>query len=302
MSEHITHLAVSDDACRLAQYHPAAAPWFKEILTRFADDVRMGALTRSADQWTAELIVWARGQLAEPQERRDPRLERKIAFVLGALTHRAADRLMKPIIRCWPKSDSTPNKREATVYQDICSLREVFGGGQGPLAGPLPKAFLDSPQGPGAQGVEAYLQMLWRRSLIAMHTFSPDSGDMGAWLDRFFDCNEAFGIDLKLYARVAQEWDPAKVQLYLLDKKFYDRSDRLIELARQVQAGRAVEGAEVAAVTARTCDAHSSRYARAIAKALDYLQAASDLLEARITPEDAKARFDVGKPETFIQE
>jgi DNA repair exonuclease SbcCD nuclease subunit len=49
-------------------------------------------------------------------------------------------------------------------------------------------------------------------------------------------------------------------------------------------------------------DKTHSRYARALANAIDYLVAAGDLFDGRLSPEEAKGRFDVGVPELSLQD
>ena len=299
MSEHITHLAICDDTARLAAHHPGVHPLFKELLAARLEIARMGTITRSADRWTAELLTWAREEREKPEPERDSKLDDKIAFVLGSLAHRSADRLMKPIIRCWVETEGKEGSREATIHQDICSFREVYGGGEGPYAGPFPKSLLDVPSTEAQRQLEAYLRVVWQRALIGMHTFAPDTGHIQDWLTKLLDPVQAFPIDLGQYARIAAEWDPAKVRKYLIDKHFYDRQDALIRYARTIQYGGTISGEEVvraAAETHETC----SRYARALAKALDYFVAATQLFEGRITTEEARDRFDVGIPELSL--
>ncbi|MDQ3701393.1 MAG: hypothetical protein M3442_10795 [Chloroflexota bacterium] len=60
MSENVTHVAVCDDVVRLVARHPAVPAGFNLALARHLDVARLGAATRSADRWSAELISWAR--------------------------------------------------------------------------------------------------------------------------------------------------------------------------------------------------------------------------------------------------
>lgn len=299
MSENITHVAVCDDVTRLAAHHPQVHPYFNQLLAEHQDVSRFGAGTQSADRWTAELIAWGREERAKPAADRDPRLGEKLAFVLGALTHRAADRLMKPIIYYPEKDEGHEGFLEATIHCDVFIFNEVYGGGEGPHAGPYPKAILSVPSSEGQRQLEEYFRVLWRRAIVAMHTFSPDRSDMQSWLNKLLATLQEFPMDMARYARVAAEWDPAKVKRYLEEPHFYSREDALIRCARDLQHGRPVSSAEVAAAVEATSD-DSSRYARALLRGLAYVIAASRLFEGAISPAEAKARFDVGVPELTL--
>ncbi|HEV2123547.1 MAG TPA: hypothetical protein VGW38_12330, partial [Chloroflexota bacterium] len=240
MSENITHVAVCDDVIRLASIHPEVHPYFNQVLTQHLDVARFGAGTQSADKWTAELISWAREEYARPASERDPRLGEKLAFVLGALTHRAADRLMKPIIYYPEKTEGHEGFVEATTHCDIFVFNEVYGGGEGPNAEPYPRAILQGPTTEAQRQLEEYFRVIWRRAIIAMHTFSPDRMDMHSWMDKLLTTLQQFPMSMERYARIAAEWDPEKVRRYLIETHFYDRDDALIRCARGIQHARPV--------------------------------------------------------------
>ena len=299
MSENITHVAVCDDVTRLASRHPEVHPYFDKVLHAYQDVARFGAGTQSADRWTVDLIAWARGEMVRPAADRDARVGQKLAFVLGALTHRAADRLMKPIIYYPEQTEGHEGFVEATIHCDIFIFKEVYGGGEGPHAGPYPKAILTGPATEAQRQVEEYFRVLWRRAIVAMHTFSPDRSDMQGWLDKLLNTLQQFPMEMERYARIAAEWDPAKVKRYLEDTHFYARDDALIRCARNIQHERPVSAHDVMAALAATTD-ESSRYARALAKGLGYVIAASRLFEGDISADEAKTRFDVGVPELSL--
>jgi hypothetical protein len=60
MSENVTHVFVCDDVVRLASRLDAVPDPFKEVLRDHLDLARLGAATRSADKWSAEIVAWAR--------------------------------------------------------------------------------------------------------------------------------------------------------------------------------------------------------------------------------------------------
>jgi len=294
MSEHFTHVAVCDDTARLALLHPDLHPELARALESCMDTARLGGVTRGADRFTAEIIARSREEARKGEALRDRRLREKLAFVLGALAHRAADRLMKPVFRFFGHKSDEDGPCEASIYMDIFVLREVFCGGD-ERSELYRRAIHEAP--PGA--LEEAFRILWQRALVAMHTFAPDLSDAGAWLDKLLETRQRYTVSLERYARAAREWAPEKIRRYLDETRFYDRSDGLIRLARARQRGDSVDGRAVIEALGAT-DERSSRYARALAKALSYVLAASRLFAGEIGAEEARRLFDVGVDELSV--
>ncbi len=304
MSDHIAHLAICDDGFRLASVHPRIHPTFKRLFDSHREASHLGCVTRHADQWSADVIAWASDELAKPETDRDPRVEDKLAFVLGSLTHRSADRLTKPITRCWGDGQDDSghgDANESKIYQDVFAFREVYGGGRSPLAGPFSADVLDAPADAAGAAFERCFRMLWRRGLIAMHTLNPDDEHIHDWLSALFDHVQKFPKRLDQYAQIARDWPDDKVRRYLIEKNFYNRDDPAIRAARSLQHGSKVSAEEVVAALDATTDKHS-RWARALKKAVDYLLAAGELFDNRLGLDEARKRFDVGVPELSLQD
>jgi hypothetical protein len=330
MSENVTHVAVCDDVARLARRHPDIPEAFKQVLDEHLDIARLGAATRSADKWSAELIAWARdnwpaasGHAAAPSSNGKARdsleggmagtIERKLAFVLGALTHRAADRLFKPIFQHCRERYGQEAGIDCSIHCDVYVFYEVFGAGAGgavPLPGnggfptslenPYQPAVFQAVQGKGAQGAEEYLRVLWQRALIGMHTFAPDPQDMHGWLDNLFTRAQGFKISLDHYRRVVEGGlDTELFRRYVYETHSYDRADPLIRLARDIQRGIEPAPGAVEEALAATTD-QSSRYARALKKGMHYLRAGGRLWRREIDEASAKTGFDVGVPERSL--
>ncbi|HEU5318520.1 MAG TPA: hypothetical protein VFX49_20570, partial [Chloroflexota bacterium] len=314
MSENVTHVAVCDDVVRLAARHPAVPPEFNQALERHLDLARLGAATRSADRWSAELIAWARdnwpgitnGHADDGEAAREAAREawegkknasdpvKKLAFVLGALTHRAADRLMKPILHHATEQHGPGASKDATIHCDVFVFHEIYASGAGgnepavdgsalptALVNPYQRGVFQAPTGPRERDalkrqIEDYFRVVWQRALISMHTFSPQRDDVHGWLDRLFATLQDFYIDLDHYERVITHPDPAKFKAYLEDTRFYERTDPIIVAARGLQRGQDVPPAQVEAAFAATGE-RSSRYARALQKGLGYVLAGGRL-------------------------
>src|SRR5436190_13942936 len=94
VSDLLVHWAVYDDCRRLAQVDAQMSPLFREWMQSERDAGRLGAVTRGGSRTLGVVLPWARDRW--PDESGD--LPRKVAFVLGALAHASADRLMKPLM------------------------------------------------------------------------------------------------------------------------------------------------------------------------------------------------------------
>jgi len=301
MSDHIAHLGICDDVFRLARVHDEIEPTFKTLMDDEREAAHMGCITRHADKWSADMIAKCRDALANDG---DPLAPKKLAFILGSLTHRSADRHTKPITKCWKGVDASgygSEANESKIMQDIFVFREVYGQGFGEHAGPFPHEVMHVPTTEAETHFEAYMRILLRRSLIAMHTFKADDDHIDDWFNAFFDGLQAFPKSMNQYAELNASWDPAKVKKYLTDKHFYDRNDPMIQLARAIQHGSTVRSEQIVEAMTRTTKANS-RYARTLTRSLEYLLAAGRLFRNEIGVDEAKTAFDVGVPELSLQE
>ena len=310
MSENITHTAMADDGYRLAPHlglpDDLLAAW-----DAHPDVARLGGITRFADTFSADLIRHAAQEAKKPEADRDRHATRKLAFVLGALTHRSIDRVMKPVFRYFTGKNADPSAPRpawtdpvnvCTVYCDVFILKEVFGGGaEDPSdpSNPYPKKILDGPTHAARAGLESAWQSVWQRTLIRMHTFKPDREHIHEWMAAMFDGLQDFKLDVARYEKIALEWDPAMVKKYLVDTHYYDRADPIIAAARSIQRGSTLSASDVQEALDATTD-ESSRYARGLKLACDYLRAAGRLYDGSISYDDAKVAMDIGVPELSI--
>ena len=318
MSDHIAHIAICDDTFRLCELDPAIHERFKELMQTHREAAHMGSITRWADNWSADVVAAAREEL-EGEKQEGSHTRERLAFVLGALTHRSADRHTKPITRPFGgrdgklPADSEYSSHEAKIYQDVFVFKEVYAGGDAapapeasgglpldlPRGGPLGH-LLDLPADAGTAAFEEHVRVLLRRALISMHTIRPEEQeDIDAWFDRFFDSLQTFPKSIEEYARIFHDWPEHKVKKYLTDNNYYDRKDPIIVLTRRLARGEGGTGDDLAAAMDATSD-DSSRYARSLKGAIGYLRAASELYAARIGIDDAKGLLHIGLPELAL--
>ena len=126
MSENVTHTGVLDDCFRLMLVSEEICDAFKEVARSQNDFARLGGITRSGDRFTVQLLTDFRKRWASRKP--EDKLEPKLAFVLGWLTHRAADRQMKPVFR-EAEPDRTQSPSDCSVYHDAFVFNEVFAVG-----------------------------------------------------------------------------------------------------------------------------------------------------------------------------
>jgi len=296
LSENITHTAVTDDCARLANSSPAICDAFKLCLREHLEIARLGGVTRSGDRFTTELLKKFRREWPA-QGPVDALLAQKLAFVLGWLCHRAADRQMKPVfLAAEPDSDEFPT--DCSVYHDVFLFREVYEDGKRQPYSPASlEGGMESLPGSRAlavKEVEEALRALWQRALIALHTFIPDQEDAEAWMERLFETRQRFYVEIRRYAEAFADPDPEKVRRFLVEVNFYHRRDPLIRLARSLQHGERDES--IGLEEALSAAASQSQYAQALRRGYLYLAAASEFFEGPLEEAELRARLDIGKP------
>ncbi len=291
MSENITHTAVVDDCARLALHAPDICAAFKAALANHLDIARLGGVTRSGDDFTVDLLRTFRSRTNDAEG-----TSQKLAFVLGWLSHRAADRQMKPIWRSMP--DETKSPTDCSIYHDVFLLREVYGGGrQGPYCSATaeePIRSLEAAECMDAAAVEDLFRAFGIRTLLAIHTFIPDGEDIEGWIERLIGVRQRVRVDIARYARAFAKPEPDKVRRYIDEVGFYDASETLIRLARSIQRG-APDGT-IDLDSALESAADGSQYAQALRKAFLYLRAASRFYLGRMPEEEVRDRLDIHKP------
>jgi hypothetical protein len=290
MSEHITHTAICDDVRRICLNLDDLPQAFKDVWSTHADISRLGGVTRHADLWSADIIAHVRDH---PE---DADAKRKLAFVLGALTHRSIDRHMKPVFAYFKQAiDARTDKgtvvNECTIYCDMLILKEVFA-----IDHLFSDSLFDKSLAERRAAFQELMRTTWQRILIHMHTFKPDDANVHAWLSNLFKGVQDFGIRMHLYDEVAANPDPEKWHKYLTETNFYDAADPIIAAARSLQRGESpATGAASRAVEATGPEA--SLYARAMKRAVDYIRAAAQIYRNEINAEQAKPLMDIGVPE-----
>lgn len=294
MSEKVTHTAVMDDCFRLALASGELCTAFGEAMEAHWSFARLGSGTRAGDRHSVRLL----SALRERWSGRTPgdNLEAKLAFVLGWLCHRAADRQMKPVFR-QVEPNATQKPTECSVYHDAFLFREVYARDsahtythatfEADLTS-LPAAeMLDVAQ------VRELFHTLLQQSLVEIHTFDPDEAHIERWLDGLAGLQQRFYVDVERYARAVAEPEPGKVRQFITETNFYDAHDPIVAAASVLRRREAIPVTKVSEAIRADAGSH---YARALRMGCGYLVAASEFFVHDIDADELRDRLDIGRP------
>lgn len=294
MSEKITHTIILDDSLRLMLAAEALSPALAESAMKRWDLARLGSGTRAGDRHSIALLA----ELREcwPDKSARDRHEARLAFVMGWLCHRAADRQMKPLFRSLnPGSAETPT--ECSVYHDAFLFRERYLHDRERLYTPAtfetdlePLTAADSLD---VQAVRELFHTLLQQSLLEIHTLDPDEAHIGDWLDGLFRLQQQFYVDVGRYGQAIAAPDPAKLGRYVIDIGFYERADPVVAAAEALQHGETLASRDVRKAIEKGGTSH---YAQALVTACRYLASASAYFEGEIDIGELRQRLDIGKP------
>ncbi len=293
MSEHICHTAASFDTrnlCRALGKDGGIEPAFVDVWDAKENDImaQMGGVTRRADNFSADLIAYCRGEADKPAGDADNNWQKKLAFVLSALAHRSIDRHMKPVFDHFKQQDDFPGFNECTIYCDVLMLKKRFGSGTVMEADMLdPAKKVATPQ------LDRLFREVTRRELIRIHTLNPDDDHIHAWFDGLIDRIQTFKINVEHYERVLTKPDESKWNRYLVETNFYDESAPLIKITQRLAKDEQVSSDEVNAALASTTIAHG-RYAKTLKRAVEYVRDAGRLWRGELSVDQTKPLFDIG--------
>jgi hypothetical protein len=293
MSENITHTAVVDDCLRLMQVSDTICSPFKQAAQKHLSMAHLGCITRAGDRCNPGLLETFRNRWADRQP--DDHLEAKLAFVLGWLCHRAADRQMKPIFRRFhPPGSRKERPTECSVYHDAFIFQTIYAYGKEPPYHPemFGKSFTELREKVNVDSIQSLLQVLLRRVLVEMHTLIPDIQNPEVWIEQLFIFQQDFYVNLQRYDNAINHPDPDKVRLYIIEGNFYDPTEPIINCARKLQHGEPVNSDEVTRALTQNAFSH---YAQAVETGYRYLQAASDYFSTNMNLETLRKRLDIGR-------
>ncbi|MDA3963142.1 MAG: hypothetical protein PF961_20350 [Planctomycetota bacterium] len=295
MSEHITHTCVAEDIARLTLAHQGIDAAIRDAVTGREDIAAMGGIAMRGDACVPPILEGLRAKTVAGQEWDDDDKDH-LAFAVGWMSHRAADRQMKPVFRHYDAAyyaKEIPGPCDCSVYHDAWLFNHRYGAGDtAPFMKDLPKGALE-----GAEAdVEGMVHMVLRRSLIQLHTLLPLEPAPQPWITGLLKQRQRWRIDMQRYADAMLRPTPEALEQFIDKPNFYDRNDAIIALAEKLQAGESVSTDAIVAACAKPAK-KPSLYARILIRSLGYVEAASDCLTGAITIDEFRQRQDVGRPE-----
>jgi hypothetical protein len=295
MSENVTHTAVVEDCFNMMFASEQICEAFKEAGRKHIQFSQFGSVTRSGDKFTIPLLEKYRTNWDARKE--EGQLGYKLAFVLGWLCHRAADRQMKVVFReAEPESREFPT--DCSIYHDAFIFHKLYKGNS---KTPFPyqtahfEKNMESLAASAAIKVHAAadsLRVNWQRVLLEMQTFIKETGNVEEWLNKLHAKHQEQTIHLGRYAEAVMTPDPDKMKRFVTDTHFYCEEDALIRLAEALRQGATPSQQEIEAAFA---EEPASHYAHALKLGFGYLRSASAYFEDRIDQDTLKDQLDVGK-------
>ncbi|MBW7453812.1 hypothetical protein ACFOLF_07950 [Paenibacillus sepulcri] len=295
MSENVTHTAVVEDCFNLMFASDTICEAFKESGRSHIQFSQFGSVTRSGDKFTIPLLEKYRTNWEERKD--EEQLGYKLAFVLGWLCHRAADRQMKVVFReAEPESREFPT--DCSIYHDAFIFHKLYENNS---RTPFPYRTANFETGMGSlQAAQAInvndaadtFRFIWQRTLIELQTFTPDTDNVEVFFEKLHARHQEQTIQLDRYAEAVVTPVQGKVQRFVKDTNFYNEEDAIIRLSQALRQGAKPSPEEIEKAFVEEPTSH---YAQAVKMGFGYLRSASAFFMGIIDQETLKDQLDVGK-------
>lgn len=295
MSEHIVHTAVVEDSFAICLGLPDVSDDFRKVMTDHAKFAGLGSITVAGDAFSTRLLDEYRQKWNE----RDDKMEARLAFVLGWISHRACDRTMKPL---WVEppmkigSDVDPNisPKECSVYHEGFIYNKYYSHVPEFHYCIFPEDLKDLP---GIKLINheiagMFIQQSFGVNYMAIQTL-PNDGEDQEWFEKICKQAQKFYVDMMRYHRSAGNPDPDYTKEFLTDINWFDESDAIVRLALDLRDGKKVsEQAYIDAMGEEpTC-----HYGKALHLSIKYIMAASNYFKNIDTSlNELREQLDIGK-------
>ncbi len=307
MSEHITHIAVYEDAVRVIRHTKKNfPPAFHEALDEAYDSGLLCCGARGNHLYAIPILEKARDLYGKPEY--TPELREQLAGALGWLLHRAADIQMKPIFR---QIDGLENpilfQDECQMYHDAVSYQEVYQGGK--VSTETPLELVDTSvlshrmeKNPASKklNIDSFENLMahyYVAEIANTCLFTSSLDDVDEYANKIVEYSQDLYEDLRMYIRAYENPEPFKHHGYITSWNIYDPNDELILFVRYVQKhGKAHPDIDVDEALA-TAD-NQCNYARALKRGLDYITGMSDFFNRKISRDELVRICEIWKPVT----
>ena len=294
MSEYLAHAAVYDDARRLALRDDRLPEAFHGALRAHPTYGRTGSITRGMFYHVVPLLDRVREAWTPENESAAQRL----AFALGWISHRAADRHIKAMALVTDPAFYEPFESGVGIslprmWHDLVLYDEVYDGGRD---GVMPAHLFDRDAGghPAAAAfdvatLEPVVQGEWAGELAALHggVGEGGAGFLPDRFDAFLEARPEYYVPLGDYADRIERPFREERQRFVRTAHFYDADDPIIALARAPEG----EGGAVAAARAAVGPA-SSQYAVILERSLVYYDAAAAYWRGETSTDEVRDALD----------
>lgn len=296
MSEHITHVAVYDDTVRLMKHKDRFTQAFIESTSKEFESGWVASGSNGNHIWAVPILEQYRAKYKAGDRSSDTL--RKISAAIGWITHRAADLVVKPVLRSVGyENHPVYNEQEQSAYHDIVIFKKVFKDGRyspnlyEPLSPATFEPLMQShPQSKfyNTDELETAVSHFYLNELLKQHSFIADTNNFDQWFDLFMDSKQKFSEDLDMYINANTQPNKTKFGKYVTNYQYYTDNDQIIRLVRSIQDGKPDTSIrlEVAIDAAK----NQSMYARILANSYTMLCYASDFFDGAA---DKDALYDV---------
>ena len=301
MSEHLTHIAVYEDAASFVLHTDRFCNAFRQCIEEHYDSGLVTSGTRGNHIFAVPILEKYKDNWDEASISKEAKMQ--VAGSIGWLTHRAADLEMKPTWRARKEADPAFNDSEMQIYHDAVVVHKVYSGGQVSTRSPyevitphiLEKAMSSHPASTylHTSKVEELITLLYQKEFVELHQFHKNGPDVDQWMNDFVEYHQEFTEDLRLYMEAFTRPDPEKMESYVHSINFYDENDPLIRWARGIRANQDIS--EIDLDDALVQAEGQSHYSKALLKAYRFLSDASSYFENEL---EKNALYDtLGMPE-----
>jgi hypothetical protein len=289
MSEHITHIAVYDDAARLIGYSERFSEAFKESIKKQYDCGWITSGSNGNHLWALPLLEECRKKWKAGL--RDKETLQKIAAAIGWITHRAADLIQKPLEAILEAEGNLEfNGQELSAYFDTIAFREIFKSGTyspnylQPISGATLEHGMASHPAASALDVtslENSFSHFLLGELLNNQEFAAEEKDLDKWFDQFMGTKQKFSEDLDMYINGFKSPESGKTKKYIINFKYFDPNDSLIRLVQSIKNGK--PDVSIKPDVAVAAAANQSQYSRMVANAYTMLLFANDFFAEKIS-------------------
>lgn len=276
MSEYITHIAILEDTARLAIHSDEICDAFKLCFSEHAIAARMGSASRGNSTFLVQNLQHYRKRW-EGRKSED-RLEDKLAYTLGWITHRAADRYFKPRYGIFDKNPENLHPLDARILHDAVLYDKVYGRGtKEPFSRYYAQRNMEGHPASSAFSInqlEALFGPLYQAEMLSLQSFDDISSGQ-QFLERIEEQFATFTVDFNRLIEALNNPDSEEMKQMIVDSNFYNEDDPIVKTARNLQEGKSVQ-AEVGDMMDTE---KQSQYAQVLAQSYDWIRKGSQYFD-----------------------